>query len=186
MNFILYIFSACLMFTPPAFGTATDSTFIIHSQSTTYKLESVKKENTRLILYKAGKRVDSILYSDSIASISIVDIDNDGNEDVAVGIIKSSRWSKEKSLKMYLYRIKADRILPMWRSSKLTSNLIEFCFVNNSGKNYAVVIEKLSNNSYNLIRFRWKNFGLVYDKYMLKNQDFSVVFQRFGELQIKK
>jgi hypothetical protein len=157
---------------------------ILTSHSISYKLKIVKKDNyTQLLLYRKKKYVDSKTFSDSIASVSIVDSDNDGNDDIVVGIVKSSRWSEVKSLKMYLYKISQDRILPLWRSSKLTSNMIDFCFVKEAGKNYACVIEKPKNHSYNLIRFRWRNFGLIYENYIIKNQDSSAVFQRFSELR---
>lgn len=185
MSFLhLFLCAVCTIFIA---GTEINTnSYHITSHSATYTLTSVKQESTRLLLYKAKQLVDWKTFSDSIASLTIVDIDNDGNEDIAVGIVKSSRWSEVKSLKMHLYKVQSDRILPLWRSSKLTSNLLDFCFVCNSGKNSACVLEQLSDTSYNLIRFRWKYFGLVFEDYILKNADSATTFQKFNELRSKK
>lgn len=181
----LFCFFLCIVCTILITGKGVNS-YRIASHSTNYTLTSVKKEGTRLRLYKAKKLVDWKTFTDSVASLTIVDIDNDGNEDIAVGIVKSSRWSNVKSLKMHLYKVQSDRILPLWRSSKLTSNLIDFCFIRTSGRNSACVIERLPDASYNLIMFQWKYFGLVFEDYMLKNKDSATVFQRFNEVRWKK
>lgn len=160
--------------------------FVIKSRGQTSILKSSGNCPTRLVLYQKGKAVDSKTFNDSIASITVVDADNDGNEDLAIGIIKASRWSAVKSLKMHLYKIREGRILPLWRSSKLTRNMQDFCFTRDNDTTAALVIEKSPASRFNLIEFQWKYFGMKYVRYVLQDQDSTTVYQKFGNLRLKR
>lgn len=164
----------------------TKNIYPLKSELKSYYIKLDKKDRYQLItLDSLNKVIESREFLDSICKISIADFDNDGNEDIALGIIKSSRWSNEKSLKMHLYKIKDSRILPLWRSSKLTSNLIDYTFIKDSNITYCYAIEKLKTNSFNLIKFKWKSFGYAFVDYKFKHQDSIIVFNEFHKMKFE-
>ena len=55
------------------------------------------------------------------------DLDGDGKEEIAVGVIKSTRYFRNKGKRLFVFQLNSyDHIRPLWMGSRAGSELIDF------------------------------------------------------------
>ena len=95
------------------------------------------------------------------------DINNDGTEDLAVGVIKRTRYDSLVRKRLFLFQVRNKSIIPLWLGSSLSHPLVEFGIIKNEqGETLIRAIEKEPNGQYLIAEYEWYGFGLALRKYI--------------------
>ena len=95
------------------------------------------------------------------------DINNDGTEDLAVGVIKSTRYDSLKRKRLFLFQVRNRSIIPLWLGSSLSHPLVDFHIVKNeSGETLIHAIEEEPDGKYLIAEYEWYGFGMSLKKYI--------------------
>lgn len=77
-----------------------------------------------------------VVFDGKIYQLKICDIDNDSIDEIVLGRIKQTRFSREYLKRVNVYDIENDRLKPFWLGSKFNGDLINFDIEKISGLNY--------------------------------------------------
>lgn len=106
------------------------------------------------------------------------DLDGDGKDEIAVGVIKSTRFFKNKGKRLFIFQLNSyNHIRPLWMGSRAGSELIDFYIERDSiparvitQNEYAAQIfpDSISCDNFKGIRFKLGAFGLEFENYVIK------------------
>jgi hypothetical protein len=97
------------------------------------------------------------------------DITGDGIPEIAVGVIKTTRFDPKLDKRLFLFRITNDfYIRPLWLGSRVAQPLVDFKIVQENEQELIRTIEKEQSGNYLVAEYRWRSFGLEFQKYMEK------------------
>lgn len=107
------------------------------------------------------------------------DVTGDGIPEIAVGVIKTTRFDRKPAKRLFLFRITDDfYIRPLWLGSRVAQPLEDFCIFVENDSVYIRTIEKEQSGKYLVARYYWKGFGLAFNDY-LKREITKGQAQRF-------
>jgi hypothetical protein len=94
------------------------------------------------------------------------DVNNDGQEDVAVGVIKPTRNDPVPGKRLFLFQVKNRSVIPLWLGSSLSQPLEDFAAhtVDSTVVIRSIEIEK--SKRYLVAEYEWFGFGLSFRKYI--------------------
>lgn len=106
------------------------------------------------------------------------DLNGDGKDEIAVGVIKSTRFFKNKGKRLFIFQLNSyNHIRPLWMGSRAGSELIDFYIERDSiparvitQNEYAAQIfpDSISCDNFKGIRFKLGAFGLEFENYVIK------------------
>jgi hypothetical protein len=91
-------------------------------------------------------------------------VNNDSVEDLAVGVIKTTRRDKVARKRLFLFTLQNDRIIPLWLGSSLVQPLEDFRIISNK-KNTVRTIELEKDSTFSVGEYEWFGFGLSLQHY---------------------
>jgi hypothetical protein len=95
------------------------------------------------------------------------DITGDSIPEIAVGVIKTTRFDPTMDKRLFIFRITDDGyVRPLWLGSRVAQPLIDFKLVNKNGQGLVRTIEKESSGNYLVAEYRWRGFGLEFVDYV--------------------
>jgi hypothetical protein len=97
------------------------------------------------------------------------DINQDGNEDLMVGVIKATRRDSIARKRLFLFQIKNKIIIPLWLGSSVSHPLEDFISYKNDSVTTIRTIEKEGNDRYLVADYTWRDFGLNFEKYIKRD-----------------
>lgn len=89
------------------------------------------------------------------------DINGDGSPDAVVGVYKSSRYFKQPSRRVFIFKDFDGDIRPLWLGSRLGGELVDFDVDGNKVR----AIER-SSKGYEVSYYAWQGFGLGYESHV--------------------
>lgn len=99
------------------------------------------------------------------------DIDQDGIEDMLVGVIKTTRFDPTISKRIFIFKNSNGLVRPLWLGSRLGQSLEDFVFVNHENKAFIRSIEKERSGRYLVAEYKWKRFGLEFCRYICREKE---------------
>ena len=93
------------------------------------------------------------------------DVDGDGSIDAMVGVIKTTRYFKEKGRRLFIFKNYEGLVRPLWMGSKLGGILEDFRFIDGKIRS----LECTTDGKYVVAEYRWDNFGMGFERFLLKN-----------------
>ncbi|MBR6112422.1 MAG: nuclear receptor-binding factor 2 [Paludibacteraceae bacterium] len=106
------------------------------------------------------------------------DLDGDGKEEIAVGVIKSTRYFRNKGKRLFVFQLNSyDHIRPLWMGSRAGSELIDFRIERDSFParvitqnvyDARVYPDSITSQNFKGIRFKLGMFGLDFENYVTK------------------
>jgi hypothetical protein len=142
----------------------------------------IKSDQHSLFVTLIGGKVNYIncYYQDSLVSkwplrypvfkfIKGGDINQDGNEDLMVGVIKATRRDSVVRKRLFLFQIKNKIIIPLWLGSSVSHPLEDFISYQNDSTVIIRTIEKENNDRYLVADYTWRDFGLNFEKYIKRD-----------------
>jgi|SRR5690349_3891098 len=94
------------------------------------------------------------------------DVNNDGEQDLAVGVIKSTRRDPIARKRLFLFRVKNRSIIPLWLGSSLSQPLEDFSVRSVDSVTVIRSIEVEKSKRYLIAEYEWFGFGLSFRKYL--------------------
>ena len=93
------------------------------------------------------------------------DVDGDGSIDAMVGVIKTTRYFKEKGRRLFIFKNYEGLVRPLWMGSKLGGILEDFRFIDGKIRS----LECTTDEKYVVAEYRWDHFGMGFERFLLKN-----------------
>jgi hypothetical protein len=93
------------------------------------------------------------------------DVDGDGSIDAMVGVIKTTRYFKEKGRRLFIFKNYEGLVRPLWMGSKLGGILEDFRFIDGKIRS----LECTTDGKYVVAEYRWDHFGMGFERFLLKN-----------------
>jgi len=103
----------------------------------------------------------------------IGDIDQDGVEDMLVGVIKTTRFDPTISKRIFIFKNNNGLVRPLWLGSRLSQPLEDFAFISHNGKAFVRSIEKERSGNYLVAEYKWKRFGLQFCRYIYREVELN-------------
>lgn len=96
--------------------------------------------------------------------MQVVDITGNGDQEVAVGVNKPTKFLPFPHNCLFLYRWNGREELPMWLGSSLSKPFTDFLFAPRRGRPARLYsVERLSTGRYCVCIYHWDNFGFTFD-----------------------
>lgn len=94
------------------------------------------------------------------------DVNNDGTEDLAVGVIKPTRRDPVARKRLFLFQVRNRSIIPLWLGSSLSHPMEDFSLYKNGSRYVVRSIELEKSERYLIAEYEWFGFGLSFRKYL--------------------
>ncbi|MES2733741.1 MAG: FG-GAP repeat protein [Bacteroidota bacterium] len=108
------------------------------------------------------------------------DVNGDGIEDIAVGVIKTTRFDSIKRKRLFIFKLFDGYIRPLWLGSRVAQPLEDFRVIVQKPFTAIRTIEKERDGSYLMAEYRWRGFGLEFQQYLQRNTSLSEAKQRLA------
>lgn len=105
------------------------------------------------------------------------DVDGDGKVDALVGVVKKTRFHREKGRRIFIFKEINGKVRPLWLGSKLAGELQDFRYIENG---VVRSLEAWPDGLYSVAEWRWKGFGLSYERYLVHRTDKTTATQYFN------
>jgi hypothetical protein len=129
-----------------------------------------------------NKIINSVLKLDfPIYHFEIGDIDNNGKDDIAVGVIKQTYYDSIERKRPFFYKLNKGYLRPLWLGSRLSHPLENFRIKKVGAVNYLQSIEIERNGNYMVCRYSWNGFGFRFINYLCRNKNKSEAYKIFEE-----
>ena len=93
------------------------------------------------------------------------DVDGNGSTDAMVGVVKSTRYYKEKGRRIFIFKNYNGYVRPLWMVSKLGGILEDFRFKDGLIRS----LETTKDGKYVVAEYRWAHFGMGFERFLIKN-----------------
>lgn len=101
------------------------------------------------------------------------DVNNDGQDDLAVGVIKPTRGDPVVRKRLFLFQVRNKAIIPLWLGSSLGHPLEDFSVrVKDDSVTVIRSLEKEQSGQYLVAEYEWLGFGLSFKEYL--NREISL------------
>jgi len=94
------------------------------------------------------------------------DVNNDGQSDIAVGVIKTTRRDTVARKRLFLFQVRNRAIIPLWLGSSLGRPLEDFALVKHDSLTLVRSIELEKSQRYLVAEYEWFGFGLSFRRYL--------------------
>ena len=110
------------------------------------------------------------------------DVDGDGSTDALVGVVKSTRYFKEKGHRIFIFKNYHGEIRPLWMGSKLGGILEDFRFADGKVRS----LEHTADGKYVVAEYSWARFGMGFEGFLAKNVDRDEALILFNDENVIK
>ncbi len=105
------------------------------------------------------------------------DVDGDGQPDALVGVVKATRFHREKARRLFIFHLVGGKVRPLWMGSKLGGILQDFRYVEGATVRS---LETTTDGKYVVAEYCWEGFGLAFRRFLVKNTDKATALRCFG------
>jgi len=113
------------------------------------------------------------------------DITNDGVPEIAVGVIKSTRFDSIVRKRLFLFKLyDTCYVRPLWLGSKVSFPLVDFRLINTGNGQRIRTIEQEADNQFVVAEYCYKTFGLEWIRYIKRGigkQEAETLFIRYED-----
>jgi len=140
---------------------------IVETKDGIYQLSSIT-DTLHYLQIKTDSTFDQWEIPYPIYQFQVGDIDNNGIQDLMVGVIKTTRFDRLFSKRLFIFQNYQGYVRPLWLGSRLSNPLIDFKFVNVNGGARIWSVELDKDDTYQVVEYKWYSFGLDYTKHIKK------------------
>ena len=168
-------------------NNTVDTSVVVRKDGLTYRyvLDFHEKFGYRLTLTVSNS--DEIISEHSsflpypVYRFAVGDIDDDGVDEMFLGVIKSTRSDPVVRKRFFSYTLDSGYIIPLWLGTSIGYELHDFKVIHIEGKAYIQSLEGDSEHGYSMGLYRWGSFGPDRIKYtkkeMTKNEAYKLFFR---------
>lgn len=130
-----------------------------------FSLET-KNDSLHYVVFRSDSLIDKWELPYPVYQFQIGDINEDGQDDAIVGVIKTTRFDSTLANRLFIFKNYKGYVRPMWLGSKLSKPLVDFRFYKEKGKSRIRSIEKEKEGKYLVAEYKWWKFGLEFVQYL--------------------
>lgn len=93
------------------------------------------------------------------------DVNNDGNIDILLGVIKPTHFDPENRRRLFIFQIDRERLAPLWLGSRVCLELMDFHCIRQGTITMILTIERDKRGTFCNGLYRWQDFGLELVRY---------------------
>ena len=105
------------------------------------------------------------------------DVDGDGSIDAMVGVIKTTRFRKEKGRRLFVFKNHKGHIRPLWMGSKLGGILHDFRFIDGRIRS----LETSATGQWYVADYQWRSFGMSFVRFLARDTDYASALKTFND-----
>lgn len=95
------------------------------------------------------------------------DVNHDGSDDIAVGVIKRTRYDSVVRKRLFLFEVRNRTVIPLWLGSSLGHPLEDFTIrILNDSTTVIRALEQEKDHGYLVAEYEWYGFGLSFRRYI--------------------
>ena len=106
------------------------------------------------------------------------DINGDGSKDAIVGVVKATRFYREKGRRIFIFKQVRGKVRPLWLGSRLGGILEDFRY---AGNGRLRSLETTTDGKYVVAEYKWKGFGMAFDRYVVKGTNKETAIKYFEQ-----
>ena len=93
-----------------------------------------------------------------------------------VGVIKSTRFHPEKGRRIFIFKqVDGGKVRPLWLGSRLGGTLIDFRYLDGRVR----ALETDGRGNYAVVEYHWKDFGMTFHQFIIKDTDKETALKYF-------
>ncbi len=135
-----------------------------HALGQTFALEQ-KNDTLSFLTLRTDSTFDQWRLPYPVYQFCTGDVDGDGSIDAMVGVVKSTRYYKEKGRRLFIFKNYKGFVRPLWLGSKLGGILEDFRFKDGLIRS----LERTTDGKYVVAEYRWAHFGMGFERFLAKN-----------------
>ena len=105
------------------------------------------------------------------------DLTGDSIPEAMVGVIKATRYYPEMGRRLFIFKLVNGKARPLWMGSKLGGILQDFRYIDGRIRS----LETTTDGRYVVAEYHWQDFGMVFDRFLLKNANREEALQCFNQ-----
>ena len=94
-----------------------------------------------------------------------------------MGVVKKTRFHREVGRRIFIFHLVDGKARPLWFGSKLGGILQDFRYIEGGTVRS---LEAWSDGRYSVIEWRWKDFGLSFERYLIHRTDKKTATKHFN------
>jgi len=139
----------------------------IYGEKIKIRLEQKSDTTFALNLTIGDSLISSWVLNYPVYRFDMGDVTGDGIPEIAVGVIKTTRFDPKLAKRLFLFKITEDfYIRPLWLGSRLGQPLVDFRIISDEEGHWIRTIECEQSGKYLLAEYRWQGFGLEFKRYL--------------------
>ena len=95
------------------------------------------------------------------------DVDGNGTIEALVGVVKPTRFHPKPARRLFIFKNYNGLVRPLWLGSQLGGTLQDFRFRDGRVRS----LETNAKGEYTVAEYRWRGFGLVFERYLIRNSE---------------
>jgi hypothetical protein len=153
----------------------------IHSNNNELRIKLVKGDTSYLQCFVKDSLTCSWPLAYPVFEFQAGDVNHDGIDDLAVGVIKKTRHDRVKRKRLFLFEVRNNAIIPLWLGSRLSHPLENFALVKKDSSTLVRAIEQEQNGQFLIAEYEWQGFGLRFRKYVKRNVTLESANEMLGQ-----
>lgn len=98
----------------------------------------------------------------------IADVDEDGCDEILVGVIKTTRFDPNPGKRLFIFKLFEGHIRPKWMGSRLSQPLVQFKCIRAAEQTHILSMEKEPSDKFTLAIYQYGAFGLEFQTYLIR------------------
>jgi ribosomal protein L21E len=137
------------------------------NQKNTTQISLITKNDTlHFVQIKTDSTTDKWELPYPVYQFKTGDINQDGKEDIMVGVIKTTHFDSTMSKRLFIFKNYKGYVRPLWLGSRLGQPLIDFNFVIVNKEARIRSLELEQSGKYLVAEYKWRRFGLEFIHYL--------------------
>jgi hypothetical protein len=140
-----------------------------------YNLQAQSYQDKKKALYSTYKLPYRVWH------FEIGDIDNNGDPDIAVGVIKPTYYDSVLRKRPFFFKLHKGHICPLWLGSSLSHPLEDFRIIKTDSGSLLQSMEYEKDGSFLVAQYSWNGFGFRFHRYLARGISKHNAYKLFGK-----
>jgi hypothetical protein len=150
--------------------------FALSGKAQTFELRQVNDSLHHLVL-TTGEEQDVWVLRYPVYRFCVADVNGDGVEEALVGVVKSTRFFKDKGRRLFIFKNYKGLVRPLWMGSRIGGSLLDFKVVDGVIR----CISKMGTDRICVAVFRMARFGLEFVRFLEDGTDEKKAWEVFRQ-----
>lgn len=137
----------------------------------TVKLKTLSDSLSVIQYFIGKKKCDEWQLKYPVYQFECGDINGDSIPEIAVGVIKSTRYSHFMGKRLFIFKLFDEEVIrPLWLSSRMSHELMDFRIEHLDKGDFIRTTERNTRGDILELRYRTTGFGLKFEEFITENE----------------